>query len=179
MPVSEELYNAMRLVDREAIVGHIAAHLDYADDVEVSDYLSGRWHDLYQDLSQGALELNGKLIVHRCIDVDNPKQFANAIKKGKLPLGPHHGLGIYWTWALEAAKCYEGGTGQWPVIVSSLVDLDAIDVHQTTLANMMPGTGETELEITLKAGATVWVFRVDYDRGKPPLEFKPPISMKA
>lgn len=112
----------------------------------IRNWIGDRWDEFLNDLGK-AEEVDGKLVVYRCVAVKDPERFAYRLVEGK-PEHGYKGLGIYWSWSRSMAECHWRGDGR-EVFLRGLVNLDAIDIEGTVLANFAPSTGPNEWEIRL------------------------------
>jgi len=190
----DELENLIRQVPDSEIEQEIRSD-DYWDDLIsqlhgegsrvtktqlIREWVGDRWDEFLSDLGDSA-ERGGRLIVYRCISSKRPHDLALRLLEGK-PYQKYPGVGIYWTWDFKKAECHWGGGSGRDVIVEALVDLEAIDIEGTVLANFAPNTGPDEREIRLLAGAPVDVTRVGVGNrsfGVDWLEAPQPIPLRA
>jgi hypothetical protein len=144
----------------------------------INDWIRERWDSFIGDFSKEAVETERKLVVHRCIQVDDPKAFVKKlISDSKKPR--RKGLGIYWTWDFEAAVCHWGAGRGTDILLTGLVDHHAVDVEETVLANFSPDDGEAEREIRLHEGEPVLLTSVSLSDTDPRWPLDPPLLLRA
>jgi hypothetical protein len=139
-------------------------------------WMRKRWDSLRDDLPTEAVESDGKLVVHRCIGVKDPEAFVDALRSRKKKA---RSLGVYWSYSFETAECYWGRLEGTEIIMTGLVDLDAINIPETVFANFHPDVGEQEREIRLKKGAPVLLTSVSLDEHDPRWQFEPGLLLRA
>lgn len=144
----------------------------------IEDWIETRWNEFIYDLELNAHLSDGKLVVHRCIEVKDPATFVNNLESGKKNR-KYRGLGIFWTWSFEKAECHWGSARDKNVILTGLVDLNAINIEDTLLANFHPDIGEEEKEIRLKEGSQVLLTSVSFSDTDPRWRFDPPLRLVA
>jgi len=130
-----------------------------------------RWEFL-ENFSGKAVEMNGKLVVYRCIQLDDPEAYVKNIIPGK-------SLGIYWTWDYESAECYWGKGEGTDVILTGLVGLSAINIERTVVMNLRPDIGDAEREITLREGEPISLTDVSLAEEEQGWQFTPPLQFIA
>jgi hypothetical protein len=177
MSIGTRLFEMLKGIRPSSFIAEVSGHLPYETDEEIDDYFDERWDTLYRELSE-AEELDGQIVIHRCVQVKDPLVYVDKIK-GALPFSRYTGLGIYWTWDERSAECHDAYGSGYPIILTGLVDLDDIDLARTVVANMIPGSGEQEREITLRKGAPIRVISLFYEELKDPIRFDPPIKLEA
>jgi hypothetical protein len=96
---------------------------------------------------------DNRLMVWRCISVEDVDAAIRALEKGEPLTKDHKGLGIYWSWDHKAADCHLGKHPQ-NIIIEAEVDTSSINLEETTKANI---SDENEHEITLDVGSSIYV----------------------
>ncbi len=133
---------------------------EYRQPGETRKQLILRWIErqregFFEAISEAAEE-GDAVVVYRCLSVRDPQKFLFMIQRGIIS-PQFKGLGIFWSWDLEAAECHWSGGGGTDIYVKGIVPFSAINVKDTFLSNMQPSTGEVEKEIRLRHGAAVGV----------------------
>lgn len=118
------------------------------------DYLPDRWRSFEEDFFREAVIEDGKLVVFRCIEHPKPEQLLRQIEAGR-GRGYRSHLGLFWAFIRSAARCHWGSGTNSELHLTGLVDLSAIDIKGTVLANFHPEVGQDESEIRLLKGAPV------------------------
>jgi hypothetical protein len=119
-------------------------------------YLPERWSAFEEAFFREAVVEEDKLVVFRCIEHPRPRDLLRRIVAGK-GFGRKGHVGIFWSWASAAARCYWGDGTQPELHLTGLVPLSSIDVKMTVLANFHPEVGLDELEIRLLEGSPVTI----------------------
>jgi len=149
----------------------------------INDFIGDRWNQLTSYLLENAKEYDGKLFIYRSITSKDPLSFGQALEDSVLTNG-YKRLGIFWTWDFRTARSIWGdySAGKQDVIITGLVDFEAINIKETVLANFNPTFGSKEQEITLKDGAPVVVTELSkrtIDGIYSIKRFKPPLGLTA
>lgn len=136
---------------------------DGTDEEYIREHLVERFSDFLHEFDNNANDDGNKLIVYRCLSVDDQDEFLFRVAHGE-PAEGHKGLGVFWSWDKEKAGCHWGsgssGQGSGDVVVEALVDVKDIDVEATLRLNLSPSTGEDEAEIRVREGAKLEVLGV-------------------
>lgn len=138
---------------------------DMTDEEIIRGHIDERFWDFISDFKRVAKEHNGKLLIYRCMTVDDEGEFLFHIANGT-PLEDYEGLGIFWAWDEGRAECHWGYTkGGHQLTVHALTALKSIDVYLTLLRNLDPSLGKDEAEIRLLEGASLEVLGVETKDG--------------
>lgn len=124
----------------------------------LKDYIDSAFDSFGDRFFRNATFQNNKLVIYRCIAVEDTKEFISNLKKGT-------DLGEYWSWDRSGAECHWGyGKGK-PIIITALASLPSIELDNTAYKNLNPALGEDEREIELKANKPITVIRVESEEG--------------
>lgn len=136
-------------------------HADMSDE-DVMEKINGeRFWDWMDEWDNIVTEEKNKLMIYRCISVDDPDEFAFFLANGEMnPEYKYKGIGVYWAWDEARAQCHWGSGGKGTV-VWALVDEAAINIPATIELNMNPSLGRDEAEIRLKEGAKVEIYAIE------------------
>ncbi len=100
-------------------------------------WIDGRREDFMGALSE-AEEINeNSLVIYRCMDVGDPRKFLFMLQRGLLA-PPFRGIGIFWSWDLEASECHWGGGGK-PIYIKALVPLKSRSRFESRLRQAKTG----------------------------------------
>lgn len=143
-------------------------------------WVEDRWTYFLEDLDNVEVS-DGKLIIYRCLSVENPEMIAETLSRGTADQN-YSGLGIYWTWDAAKAECYWGERDR-DLFMKGSVGLKAVDPKGTVLANFQPSLGPDECEIRLFSGMPIELLRlgIPSQRGETPnwMDLKPPVMMNS
>lgn len=142
----------------------------------IKDWIGDRWDEFLNDLTKEAVEVDGKLVVHRCIEVKDPEAFVRKLRSGRKL---KRGLGIYWTWNFRAADCHWGTARGTRLYLTGLVDLDSIEIESTVLSNFHPSTGPDEKEIRLYENQPILLTGISLSEEDPRWQFDPAIPVRS
>lgn len=192
MSLSDELYRRMTKVSDQTIYEDIENFeiwdrlLFQAEEGNattrselINRHIESRWGELASELRGAVQDTDGRLFIHRCIAVKDMDSLVDSLSRGKL-IGKYKGLGIYWTLDYAKAECHWAHPDKYEkLILTGTVDLDAIDIRGTVLANFNPDLGMEESEIMVKEGAKIRLTDLSVDDTRHLKRFDPPLEFPA
>jgi len=139
-------------------------HIEVEGDEEATrekaeEWFEEQWNHFEKEYSRNH-QGGSKIMLWRCIGVDDSSEFVSLLEKGKYLKG-FTGVGIYWSFDKEIAECH-WGAGSSFLVVEAEVPISSVDLKRTANAIMNISTGREEAEITLKKNSPIKVTQV-YD----------------
>jgi len=150
---------------KNELPGIDGAHHDFVDEMNIEDdepkwdekfavwkegYAQRRIGMAIAALNKGMEFRDGKLIVHRMLEVDEEEFYAGIASQG---------LGEYWTWSKDGASAHGlGGGGN--VLITGAVDPKHVDWVQTIHMNAHPNAHD-EMEINIPEGTPIKILNLE------------------